>query len=207
VRGPAGIPTPLGAALIAEILRRYPDLELRLEVDREPTRELPPDVDVVIHFGPPTNTGAFRTFALARFPEQLLATRRYLDRHGRPQTLDELREHRLMSWSHPGDDGRRWPLRDGGVVEVSPSFTSNDVYTIRMVAAAGLGIALLPDAEQARGVLPSEDFEVVLPELVGRETGVWVLLPEAQVATPRSRAAVRLLRELAKGLFNLTIDD
>ncbi|NJK32946.1 MAG: hypothetical protein HC927_11360 [Deltaproteobacteria bacterium] len=75
------------------------------------------------------------------------------------------------------------------------------------MAAAGLGIALLPDAELGRGTVPGEEFEVVLPEMVGRESGIWVLLPEAQVSTPRSQAAVRLLRDLAKGLFNVTIDD
>jgi DNA-binding transcriptional LysR family regulator len=207
VRGPTGIPPQLGAMLLIQIARRYPGLELRLDVERDPTRDLPPEVDVVVHFGPPSASGAFRTFALARFPEHLLASPRYLDEHGRPETLDELRSHRLMSWSHPGFDGRHWPLRDGGVLTVSPSFVTNEIYTVRAMTAAGLGIALLPDAEIGKGTVPGENFELVLPNLVGRESGIWVLLPEAQASTPRSRAAVRLLRDIAKGLFNVTIDD
>jgi DNA-binding transcriptional LysR family regulator len=207
VRGPTGIPPQLGAALILEIARRYPDLKLLLEVENDPARELPADIDVVVHFGPPTTTGAFRTFALSRFPEQLLASRRYLAAHGHPQTLEQLLEHRLLSWTHPNMDPRAWPLRDGGVLEVAPHFVSNEIYTVRSLAAAGQGIALLPDAELGRGTIPGEDFELVLPELVGRESGIWVLLPEAQHATGRSRAAVRLLQDLARGLFGVPIDD
>jgi DNA-binding transcriptional LysR family regulator len=207
VRGPTGIPPQLGSVLILEIARRYPNLDLLLEVDLDPTRDVSADVDVVVHFGPPTTTGAFRTFALSRFPELLLASRRYLDAHGRPQTIEQLLEHRLMSWRHPNMDPRRWPLRDGGVLEVSPCFVSNEVYTVRALAAAGQGIALLPDAPLARGTVPGEDFEVVLPDLLGRESSVWVSLPEAQAATPRSRAAARLLRDMAKGLFGVTIDN
>jgi DNA-binding transcriptional LysR family regulator len=207
VRASVGFPPQVGAHLVGRVAQLYPDLNIILELEGDPTREPGPEVDVILHFGAPPTTGSFRTFALIRFPEHLLASPGYLDRHGSPQTLDELRAHRLLSWMYAGFDGRRWALRDGGEFEVSPAFISNHVYTVRELAARGQGIALLPDADIAKGTVPGEQFVVVLPELVGREVGIWVLLPEAQVMTPRSRAAVKLLRELAQGIFCKSVGD
>jgi len=207
VRASVGFPPQVGAMLASKVARLHPQLKIVLELDADPTRELSAQSDVIMHFGPPPTSGAFRTFALIRFPEHLLASPSYLETHGRPASIDELREHRLMSWMYPGFDGCRWPLREGGHFAVSPVFLSNHVYTVRELAARGEGIALLPDADIAKGAVQGEEFEIVLPELVGRETGIWVLLPEAQAATPRSRAAVELLRELSQGLFCKTIRD
>ncbi len=207
VRASLGFPPQVGAFIASKVARLHPELKLVLELEADPTRDLPPEVDVVMHFGTPPVSGAFRTFALLRFPEHLLASPAYLEAHGSPETLEELCKHRLMSWMYPGFDGRHWPLCGGGTFEVSPVFLSNHVYTVRDLAARGEGIALLPDAEIAKGAVPGEAFERVLPELVGRETGIWVLLPESQAATPRSRAAVKLLRELAQGIFCRSIGD
>lgn len=44
-----------------------------------------------------------------------------------------------------------------------------------------------------------------MPQQVGRRIGVWVLLPQARAETPRSRAAARLLRELAQGLAGVGV--
>ncbi len=207
IRASLGFPPQFGAFLASKIAKLHPDLRINLEFDADPARNLAPEVDLILHFGSPPTSGAFRTFALLRFPEHLLASPRYLDTYGTPQTLEQLAQHRLLSWIYPGFDGRCWPLRDGSELAVVPTVVSNDVYTIRDLAARGEGIALLPDADIAKGCVPGEQLEVVLADLVGRETGVFVLLPEAQANTPRSRAAVRLLRELSKGLFCPSIGD
>lgn len=207
VRASVGFPPQIGGVLLSRIAELYPHLRIVVEVESDPTRSSSAEVDVILHFGAPPTSGAFRTFTLLRFPEHLLASPRYLERHGIPRTLDELGEHRLLSWAYPGFDGRRWPCRDGSELRVEPMFVSNYVYTVRDLAARGVGIALLPDAEIGKGCVPGERFEVVLGELIGRETTVCVLLPEAQAATPRSRAAVRLLRELAQGLFRASFGD
>ncbi|MFO7565616.1 MAG: LysR family transcriptional regulator [Enhygromyxa sp.] len=201
VRASIGFPPQVGAMFASRVAMLYPNVDFILELEGDPTREPPPEVDVILYFGEPPISGAFRTFNLLRVAQQLLASRAYLDTHGSPRDLDELRQHRLGSWMYPGFDGRRWPLCDGSELDVAPAFLSNHVYCVRELAARGQLIALLPNADVAVGTVPGEDFEVVLPELVGREAGVWVLLPEAQATTPRSRAAVKLLRELSQGIL------
>lgn len=198
LRSAVGFPPQLLMSLATSFARLYPDLTMRMEVDARPAEAIPADVDVALHFGPAVPAGPYRTFALVSFPERLLASRRYLERHGRPRALEDLMDHRLMSWWPAGEDGHRLPLRRGGTVEFTPALVSNEVYVLRSLAAADQGIALLPDADVARGVVPGEALEGVLDDLVGRQSSVWVLVPEAQAETPRSRAAVRMLREIAR---------
>jgi DNA-binding transcriptional LysR family regulator len=199
-----GLPPQFSMTLMREIARRHPEVALRFEVTKDPTDEIPPEVDIVLHFAPAVPAGPFRTFALSRFPEHLLASSRYLDAHGRPESLDDLAEHRLMSWSPPGERGSHLPLRDGGMLPWQPDVISEEVHVLHCLAAAGQGIALVPDNPRLRAIVPGDPREVVLPELVGRESSLWVLLPEAQADTPRSRAAVRLLRDISRGVFCLS---
>lgn len=205
IRAAVGFPPQLAMVLVSEVTRRYPELEISAEITGDPTDDPDPDADVIVHFGSAVPKGPFRTFALAHVHERLLASRRYLEARGRPLSLEQLTAHRLMSWRPPGEDGCSWSLRDGGTLEAAPFMVSNDVLVVRGLAAAGQGIARLPDAELGRGAIPGEDLEAVLPGLVGRRIGVWVLLPEAQADTPRSRAAARLLRELAEGMFGASV--
>lgn len=199
IRAAVGFPPQLAMALASQLTRRHPELEIIAEVTDDPCSDPDPDADVIVHFGPAVPRGPFRTFALAHVQERLLASRGYLQEHGRPESVQALREHRLLSWRPPGEDGRRWPLRDGRELEVSPALVSNDVLVVRGLAAMGQGIARVPDAELGHGPTRGEPLEAIMPE-VGRRIGVWVLLPETRVDTSRSRAAARLLRELAEGI-------
>ncbi|MEZ4452908.1 MAG: LysR family transcriptional regulator [Nannocystaceae bacterium] len=199
LRGAVGLPAAMLTTLVAEVARRFPGITVLAEAARDPSEHLTPDVDVVIHFGPRVESGPYRTFALGRFPERLVASRRYLAEHGRPRGLTTLEDHRLMSWRPPGELGDHLPLRDGGALPIAPFFVSDQVDVLLALARADQGIALIPDLRGDLGA-DDDDLEVLLPELVGREASLWALLPEARAASPRSRALVQILRELAPGV-------
>lgn len=206
IRASVGLPPQLLMVLMQQIAKRHPEIALRFEVTRDPAADLPVDTDIVLHFAPAVPAGPFRTFAMSRFPEQLIASTPYLDKHGRPETLEALAEHRLMSWCPPGEDGMRLPLLEGGSFGITPDLVSDQVYILHCMVAAGSGIALVPDSLPIRHLIPGDPREVVLPDLVGRQSSLWALMPEAQADTPRSRAAVDLLREIGKGMFSLHIE-
>lgn len=200
--GPGGsLPPVMGVVVASELRRRHPKLQLRFLSSEDPQRDAGPHVDVLLHFGEPPESGAFRVFVLARFPVHLLASPSYLDARGRPSRVEDLADHDLICWEAPAGDGDAWPLRDGGRFPVRPCISSTDVLRLRALAAAGLGIALLPDAPMARGTIPGEEFEQVLPDLVGREGTLRVMIRETAFGSSRTNAIKRLLRELAEGLF------
>ncbi len=205
IRLPLGLPPEVVALGAAEVRRRFPGLRLRASYADDPTVRIPDDVDLVLHFGPSLPRGPFRTSVVTRVPEHLVASRSYIAQHGRPATVAALAEHTLLSWQPPGETGQSWPTRDGRSIPVDPVVVSPDVHQVRMLVAHGLGIALLPDAPIPTTVL-GEDLERVLPDEIGRECAVRIVVPEARATHPRVRAAVRLVQELAEGTLGLRVE-
>ncbi len=205
VRSSVGFPREIIGVFVSAVRHRYPDLVQWSELTRDPIRDLCPDIDLVVHFGHAKPDGPFRTVALRRFCEVPMASAAYLSARGRPTTVEELGQHDLLSWICPDEDGRSWPLQDGGSLPVSPWFLSSDPLLVRTLVAAGQGIALLPDDELSRDVIPGGRLETVLPERVGRQSAVWLLIPEATSKTPRGRAIIEMMREMAQGMFGVTL--
>jgi DNA-binding transcriptional LysR family regulator len=71
-----------------------------------------------------------------------------------------------------------------------------DAHFIRQFALAGLGIARVPDALLAGPGQPEGAPVPVLPELVGRELGLRVVVPAALADIPRIKAMLALLKPL-----------
>ncbi|MEZ4301851.1 MAG: LysR family transcriptional regulator [Polyangiaceae bacterium] len=206
IRSSVGFPREMIGVFASAVRHRHPDLVQWSELTRDPIRDLSPDIDLVIHFGHAKPDGPFRTVALRRFREVPMASAGYLTARGRPTTVEELAKHDLLSWMGPGEDGRCWPLLDGSNLPVSPWFLSSDPLLVRTLVAAGQGIALLPDDELSRDVLPGGRLEAILSDRIGRQSAVWLLIPETTTKTPRGRVIIEMMREMAQGMFGVTLD-
>lgn len=208
VMGPgSSLPPMMGLIVAMELRARHPGIKLVFYSSESPIRDAGPDVDMVIHFGDPPEDGPFRTFALSRFPVRLLASTTYIAARGMPTSVEELPSHDLICWLPPSGDGHRWPLLGGGHFLVEPCIAATDVLRLRGLVAAGLGIGLLPDAPVARGTIPGEDLVEVLPETVGREGVLRLMIRESTVGVARTNALKRVLRELAEGVFGVVPGD
>ena len=192
-----GIPPHIIAGAFAAFRERFPRLEFRVSLADDPLRDLRDDVDAVVHFGPLPASGPWISTTLARSPERLIASTEYLARAGVPQRAEDLEQHALLSWLPPGEDGRRWPLVDGGTIEVSPVLLTADVHMVRQFASAGQGIAFVPDGSVPG--LPDMFGEVVpvLDGVVGRACALRAMVPEALAKTPKGRAVLDTLRAVA----------
>jgi DNA-binding transcriptional LysR family regulator len=198
IRAPVGMPSLLHALALSQIRRRYPGVRIRFDPHPDPTSDVGPDTDFVLHFCPRVTRGDFRTVRLSSFPARLIASPAYLAERGTPQTPAELQGHSLLSWVAPGEDGTRWPLLSGGWLEVDPAVCSSDIGTVRGLASAGLGIAFVPDPEEVRPLVSREDVVPVLPDVVGREISLWILMPDARAGTGRTRAALQVAKEISE---------
>lgn len=204
---PIGLPSAMNARFVAQARERHPELRLRIDLCEDPLSVTHEPYDLIIHFGEGVSSGPYRTFVLTHLPLRALASPAYLDAHGRPERPDDLARHALSSWLYPGSEATAWPLREGGSVTVEPHVSSSDAFMLRLIASAGRGIALLPYSELTRSISPGADLEPVLPDILGGETSVRVLLPEATSAMPRSRAAAELSREVAAGLLGVSFSE
>jgi DNA-binding transcriptional LysR family regulator len=198
IRAPVGVPPLLHALAISQIRRRYPGVRIRFDPHPDPTSDVGPDTDFILHFCPRVTRGDFRTVRLASFPARLIASPAYLAQRGTPQGTADLTGHSLLSWVAPSEDGTRWPLLSGGWLAVDPAVCSPDIETVRGLANAGLGIAYVPDADEVRPLLAPEDLVPVLPDLVGRQLSLWILMPDARAGAGRTRASLQVAKDIAQ---------
>lgn len=149
---------------IADFMALYPDLKVELILNDRFIDPIEEGVDVTIRIAALADSSLIAR-KLAPAHRRLVASPAYLDRRGRPETIEDLARHRGLAYGH-STTLPRWQLnRDG--VEVAAPFTaalcSNNGDVLRAAALAGLGIANLPtfligpdlDAGRLAVVLPS----------------------------------------------------
>ncbi len=185
---PLGLPTRGLAKLVGICQAEFPRLRLQVRVCDDPIASLLDTVDLALHVGHALPTGRWRTHTLMRSNTALRASRSYLRRHGMPRSVAELEHHKLLSWHRPSEDPKRWPLRDGGTVCVEPTLTSAEPDVLRRLAHLGLGIALLPDADEPAFDTDDEALLPVLEGVVGCSCELSIVVPEVLAETARMRA-------------------
>lgn len=195
---PVGLPPHAVTPTVAAVRSAYPRLSVHMRTTDDPSRGLPEDVDVVVHFGPAELPGSWLSHAIVRLRERLIASADYVARRGIPVGVEQLVEHELLSWAAPGEDGRVWPTVAGGSLEVEPAVVSADVHMIRQLVLAGQGIGFMPDAMLPDPGVPDGTIVPVLPETIGRDSALWVSVPTALAELPKLRALLRHIRAVAE---------
>lgn len=124
---------------------RYPAIELELTSNEGFIDLIEKRVDVAFRIGAlKDSTLHARPIGTSRL--RVLASPRYLERHGVPTRTSQLARHALLGFTQP-ESLNEWPLRDadGNVVHISPTIASSSGETLRQLALAGLGIVCLSD--------------------------------------------------------------
>lgn len=191
---PGGMPPEVLALVWTAFRARFPEVHVRARFFDDPRRRLLDDVDVAFHLGGEKVDGPWEKYHAGNIPERLMATPDYLERRGTPTSLAELDEHDILNLHMPGADPTVLPLLDGGSHPVEPVFSATDPRVLRDFANAGLGIALcaLPPLP---GLEPDKLVQV-LPDVVGRERSMQMIVARALVETPPLRAIFRFARTM-----------
>jgi DNA-binding transcriptional LysR family regulator len=117
-----------------------------------------------------------------------VASARYLEAHGTPRTVRELRGHRcLLGFARGEIPDSHWPLADGGSVSVEGALFSNEPKLLFGAALQHQGIALLPGLLVSE-FLASRRLVHVLPGIVEARSMVAVVYPEREFVPPQVRA-------------------
>lgn len=193
---PLGLPTQGLALLFGLCQAEFPRLRLHVRICDDPIGALLEHVDLALHMGHALPIGRWRSHTLMRSNTGLRASRSYLRRHGMPRSIAELEHHKLLAFQAPGEDAKRWPLRDGGTICVEPTLTSAEPHVLRRFAHLGFGIALLPDAEEPEFDSDDEALLPVLEGVVGCTRELSLVVPEVLADTARIRAILQQLPRL-----------
>ncbi len=141
----------------------------------------------MLHGGPPPDRAGWFSRVLLRHELRVQASEDYLATHGTPQTLADLADHQLLGWTPASKDSSRWPLLDGGEVEVEPWMVTPDFTLLQCLARAGGGLVFGP-------VLPLPSFDAplvpVLTDLVGGERVFRITSRLSERADARTSAVI-----------------
>lgn len=167
--------THLVAPVIPAFLARYPALRIEVDINNQAVSLVGERIDLAIRI---TNAPEPGTIArhLGTCRSVLCASPEYLERAGTPASPEELVEHNCLHYSR--FSGQSWSFRDEHNEKVSVSVNGNFSAGISSLlcdmAAAGVGLAVVPEIE-ARAGIASGRLVQVLPHLEPQPLGIYGL--------------------------------
>jgi len=134
------------APLLRAYTERYPNVSVHVEAANRYLDIIDNNIDVAIRtreFEPDSNITVRR---LAQTRRILVTAPRYLARHGRPRTLEELAQHKLLIYTYANNPGELRFTRDEQTtaLQVKGLLESNDGQILRAAALDGMGILVQP---------------------------------------------------------------
>lgn len=154
-KGPLRVTTTvgLGSAWLAirlhDFIDRYPDIQVELKLDNYELDLGMRQADCAIRLRQPQQPDVIqRKLFTVHF--HVFATQHYIDRFGRPENFDDLKNHRIIVWGGEAPnylDDVNWLLTIGMPPGQSrrPVLKINSILAIKRAVQRGAGIALLPD--------------------------------------------------------------
>ena len=153
--GPLLVNTTVGigstwlSSRINEFLLLYPDIQIEIKLNDAELDLAMREADVAIRLHRPNQSEMIQR-KLFMVHNHLYASKDYVAQHGEPQTVEELDNHRIISFGEPvpsylGDINY---LERLGRPDSSPrraAMKVNAIYGMMQATRAGIGIAMLPD--------------------------------------------------------------
>jgi DNA-binding transcriptional LysR family regulator len=197
LRGRLRIAAPLSlgpthlAPVFAEMARRHPLLHVQASYSDRFVDIIGEGFDCAIRVGylNDSNLIARRVGPVAG---KLVASPDYIREHGAPETPDELLTHQALM-----QGTETWQFIDGDkTISIHPQgrFKADNGTALAAAAAAGLGIAWLPD-HLIKGYLDSGALVAVMTSYPVPSAGMFVVRPPGQHSTRKVRVLTELLIE------------
>jgi DNA-binding transcriptional LysR family regulator len=156
--------------LLGEVMAAHPGLEIEILANDSLENLLRRDADIAVRFARP-GQDALLARRIGDVEIGLYAARSYLERHGRPRTIDELAGHSITS-SLSGGEVRSFVAQMGRQgTEMRLRLRSNTVQAQEAAVRAGLGIG----AVHLWRAVHFPELERVMPELPIPALPLWLV--------------------------------
>ncbi|MBI1397229.1 MAG: LysR family transcriptional regulator [Betaproteobacteria bacterium] len=197
------IPLSVGRIHLARLLpvfqQRYPDITVEARATDRIVDLVEEGYDVAVRLGtPPDSRLVARQLIGGRFVT--CAAPSYLRSHGTPTTLEELESHNCARFVVPSTGvARDWVFRrEGTVVTVPVAGNLTFDHAECLVEAACSGTAVIQIGSYVLDeALRSRRLEAILTPFEVESPALWVMYPQNRHLTPRVRAFVDFLVEMA----------
>jgi DNA-binding transcriptional LysR family regulator len=183
------------APILLELIRAHPGLELEMAFSDRPADLIEDGFDLAVRNGALPDHSGLMGRRVAGQRMTVCAAPAYLDRAGRPETLDEIAGHACLVYGR-SDRRRSWrfPVDGGPDLELFPAsrVRFDDLEALADAAVAGLGLAWLP-CWLVNDHVAAGRLERVLKDRPGLVFDTHLLWPRAPHLPLRVRAAIDAL--------------
>ena len=192
------------APRLGKLYERYPDLKIDLMLE-ERVLDLPMrEADVAIRMKEPSQADLIRR-RLMTIRMRMYATREYLDSAGKPQKIEDISTHRLISQNPTTAQVAAGAMLVQSLLshDIRSTLTVNNYYGVLQAVLCHLGIGVLPD-------YLAEDFPNlvrVLPDLESAEVPVFLAYPEELRQSKRVAAFREFVMEEIMAYRKRKVDD
>lgn len=188
------------APAIAAYIEKFPKVTVIVELTNARVDLIEDGFDLAFRIGEIQDSSMISQ-VVGAFPLCLYASPDYLRKVDEPESPKDLKNHRCLIMSR-GIKTSRWKLkRDEELVEITAlgGVVVNDFLTLRNLAIAGGGIAMLP-AYAAHTECASGRLSAVLPDWQTSNAMLSAIYPSRRGATVKQRAFIDSVRDIASNL-------
>lgn len=177
--------------LMNDFVERYPDLHLDIRLTNATIDLVQEGIDLAVRLGRLTESRLIATRLAPRLMH-LCASPAYLERHGMPHTVSELKRHDALVGT-----SETWLLDDGTGREIAirpqARWRCNSGIAVLDAALRGLGLCQLPDYYVAEHLTTGRLISL-LPDHRPPHTAVWGIYPQRRNLSTKVRAALEHLK-------------
>lgn len=181
------------APLAAELLERYPSLEIEVQITSRMIDIVAEGFDLAILY---SNLSSSTLLAQKIFelPHVVAASPEYLARHGTPASLDDLKDHNCLAATFEACTPWRFNHNGGEqAMEVKGTWRSNSGPAMIEAAMRGIGIVRLPELYM-RAHIASGRLMPLLENYSSAAMPVWAVYPGGRHTASKVRMFVDYLK-------------
>ncbi|MEO5326033.1 LysR family transcriptional regulator [Mesorhizobium sp. CC13] len=204
VTAPLGLGRRLIASGIPEFHDKYPDIEVRLRLSDHNVDILKEGLDVAFRLGL-IEDSSLRMRGIMECERVLVASPKYLERRGEPQSPQELvsNKHDCLMLRYPGSREFFWLLETSAgpaKFEVHGPFDSDDGDVLTGWALAGRGIVNKPRFE-VEPFLRDQRLKVILPQTPPVPVQFAAVYPHKKLQDPKVRLLLDFMADRCQRLI------
>jgi len=183
------------APLVPRFAERYPQIQLALSLSDRTVNLIEEGFDLAVRIAH-LEDSSLTARRLAPNRRVVCASPAYLERHGAPQTPQELTRHNCltttdfaMNWDYKGPDGKP------GSVRVTGRYACDSWEVLREWARAGLGVALKSTWDVHRLLADGSLVEVCPGYTFHSDVAIYAVYPSRRFLPAKTRVFIEFLAE------------
>ena len=183
------------APVIAQYTKNYPEVDVDVRLSNQPVDIWHDDIDVALRVAPSLPEASFIAQPICHSRLALWASPSYLSAHGKPRKLADLKQYRLLFFSHSVRSNSWIVETDGKQQEITFNWAwqSNNGRLLNEAAALGDGIIQAPSYSVADYVKRGELVEL-MPELSLDKLAISAVYPHSYEYSISIKALVMELK-------------